>query len=78
MLIVLSYAHSVKLLFFQKQRLLATGTCSAQTKSAPNPLQNTLHGKRASLFSREDIFAESEFEIFSREYLFANVGLLFT
>ena len=29
-----------------------------------------------TLFSREEIFAKSEFEIFSREYIFANI--LFT
>ena len=31
-----------------------------------------------TLFSREEIFAKSEFEIFSREDIFANISLLFT
>ena len=35
----------VEAFFFQKQRVLWAE--HAQTKSAPKPLQNTLHGKRA-------------------------------
>ena len=31
-----------------------------------------------TLFSREENFAKIEFEIFSREDIFANIGLLFT
>ena len=40
----MSYVHSGSVLF-QKQRVLCAE--HAQTKSAPKPLQNTLHGKRA-------------------------------
>ena len=40
----MSYVHSGSVLF-QKQRVLCTE--HAQTKSAPKPLQNTLHGKGA-------------------------------
>ena len=40
----MSYVHSGSVLF-QKQRVLCAE--HAQTKSAPKPLQNTLHGKGA-------------------------------
>ena len=40
----MSYVHSGRVLF-QKQRVLCAE--HAQTKSAPKPLQNTLHGKPA-------------------------------
>ena len=40
----MSYVHSGSVLF-QKQRVLCAE--HAQTKSAPKPLQNTLHGKLA-------------------------------
>ena len=40
----MSYIHSGSVLF-QKQRLLCAE--HLETKSAPKPLQNTLHGKRA-------------------------------
>ena len=40
----MSYVHSGSVLF-EKQRVLCAE--HAQTKSAPKPLQNTLHGKRA-------------------------------
>ena len=40
----MSYVHSGSVLF-QKQRVLCAE--HAQTKSAPKPLKNTLHGKRA-------------------------------
>ena len=31
-----------------------------------------------TLFSREEIFQKSEFEIFSREDIFANIGTVYT
>ena len=40
----MTYVHSGSVLF-QKQRVLCAE--HAQTKSAPKPLQNSLHGKRA-------------------------------